>query len=183
VQNSPVKNKKQGDSFMPFPRIELKQLGLIAVVSVLASLLTITLSSYVLPETLAVKKAGSDFTPTLDDTYNLGTSKLRWKSVQLGPGTLFMQDRATGKQAALTISAGALQIDGATAIRLGGTQVTKEGIIFPDGSIVESGANVGSTSGYAPQNICIETLNSVITMGTCASRNVSGVTTTILMKK
>jgi hypothetical protein len=168
---------------MAFQKIDLRQVGLIVSVALLASMLTVIASTYLLPETLAIKKAGSDFTPTLDDTYNLGSTKLRWKSIQLGPGTLFMQDRTTGKQAALTVSAGALQIDGATAIRLGGTQVTKEGIIFPDGSLLQSGANVGTTSGYAPQNICIETLNSVITMGTCASRNVSGVTTTILMKK
>jgi hypothetical protein len=168
---------------MAFQKIDLRQVGLIVSVALLASMLTVIASTYLLPETLAIKKAGSDFTPTLDDTYNLGSTKLRWKSIQLGPGTLFMQDRTTGKQAALTVSAGALQIDGATAIRLGGTQVTKEGIIFPDGSLLQSGANAGTTSGYAPQNICIETLNSVITMGTCASRNVSGVTTTILMKK
>jgi hypothetical protein len=168
---------------MAFQKIDLRQVGLIVSVALLASMLTVIASTYLLPETLAIKKAGSDFTPTLDDTYNLGSAKLRWKSIQLGPGTLFMQDRTTGKQTALTVSAGALQIDGATAIRLGGTQVTKEGIIFPDGSLLQSGANVGTTSGYAPQNICIETLNSVITMGTCASRNVSGVTTTILMKK
>jgi hypothetical protein len=168
---------------MGFDKALWKQVTLMAVVALLASMLTVVISSYIWPSSLAVMHAGGDFTPNKDDTYNLGTSKLRWRSVQLGPGTLFMQDKATGKQAALTVSAGALQIDGATAIRLGGTQVTKEGIIFPDGSILQSGANVGTTSGYAPQNICIETLNSVITMGTCSSRNVSGVTTTILMKK
>jgi hypothetical protein len=166
-----------------FPTIQLKQFGLIAAIAVLSSGLTITLSNYVLPATLAVKKAGSDFTPTLDNTYNLGTAKLRWKSIQLGPGTLYMQDQATGVQAALSVSDGALQIDGASKIQLGGTRLTKEGIVFPDGSLLQSGANVGSTSGFAPQNICIETLNSVITLGTCQSRNVSGVTTTILMKK
>jgi hypothetical protein len=168
---------------MVFSKSSFRQVSLMITVAVLASVATIALSSYLLPETLAVKKAGSDFTPTLDDTYNLGTSDLRWKSIQLGPGTLFMQDKATGKQAALTISEGALQIDGATAIKLGDTSLTKEGIIFPDGSLLQSGASVGSTSGFAPQNICIETLNSVITLGTCVSRNVSGVTTTILMKK
>ena len=49
--------------------------------------------------------------PSEDNKFVLGSTSARWKSLQLGPGTLFIEDQKTGKQAQLTVSDGALQIN------------------------------------------------------------------------
>jgi hypothetical protein len=161
----------------------LRLVALACFVAVCSSALTATLF-------LTIGKAGetknlvtADLTPIKDDTYNLGTSTLRWKSVQLGPGTLFMQDQLTGKQVALTVYKGALQIGGATSVRVGATQLTSEGILFPDGSLLQSGNSPSGSSNYTAQNICVETLNSEISLGTCESLNVSGRDKTLMLSK
>ena len=51
--------------------------------------------------------------PSEDNKFVLGSTSARWKSLQLGPGTLYIEDQKTGKQAQLTVSDGALQINGA----------------------------------------------------------------------
>lgn len=66
--------------------------------------------------------------PAKDNFYNLGSTKFRWKSLQLGPGTLYIQDQETGKQAGLTVLAGSLLLDGADSLRIGNVQLTTTGI-------------------------------------------------------
>jgi hypothetical protein len=161
----------------------LRLVALASLVAICSSALTATIF-------LTVGNAGetknlfsADLTPSKDDAYNLGTSNLRWKSIQLGPGTLFMQDQVTGKQVALTVSQGALQIGGATSVRVGATQLTSEGILFPDGSLLQSGTSPSGNPNYTAQNICVETVNSEISLGTCESLNVSGYDKTLMMSK
>ena len=60
-----------------------------------------------------------DLIPSADNVYTLGTSVFRWKSLQLGPGTIFIQDAGTGKQAGLSVENGVLLIDGADSLRIG----------------------------------------------------------------
>ncbi|MEN9737916.1 MAG: hypothetical protein RJA26_1149 [Actinomycetota bacterium] len=69
-----------------------------------------------------------DLVPSIDNTYTLGTAAFRWKGLQLGPGTLYIQDQTTGLQAGLTVDNGALLIDGADSLRLGNVQLTKTGL-------------------------------------------------------
>jgi len=116
---------------------------LVVVLSGVTSWLTShqTLGSY---KENAKVVAGS-LIPGKDNVYTLGTGTLRWKGLQLGPGTLFIQDKTTGKQAALTVADGALQIDGATSVKIGNTQLTATGIQFPDGSVQKSATTTGAT--------------------------------------
>lgn len=66
--------------------------------------------------------------PAKDNFYNLGSTKFRWKSLQLGPGTLYIQDQETGKQAGLSVSSGSLLIDGAESFGIGNIQITSTGL-------------------------------------------------------
>ena len=108
--------------------------------------------------------------PAKDNTYSLGTSKLRWKDIQVGPGTIYLEDKETGLQVGLTVEAGTLLLDKVENLRLGNIRLTKDGIEslisgqdirignisdsgylsvangikFPDGSIFTSAPSNGS---------------------------------------
>jgi hypothetical protein len=69
-----------------------------------------------------------DMIPAVDNLYNLGTSSFRWKGLQLGPGTLYIQDTVTGAQAGLTVTDGSLLIDGADSLRIGNVRLTATGL-------------------------------------------------------
>jgi hypothetical protein len=71
---------------------------------------------------------------------------MRWKSLQLGPGTLYIQDTETGNQAGITISDGTLLLDGVDGLRIGNVRFTSTGItsLLPNqditiGSLGDSG--------------------------------------------
>lgn len=70
----------------------------------------------------------SNLVPSKDNTFSLGTSKLRWKDIQVGPGTIFLEDKETGLQVGLTVSAGTLFLDQVENLRLGNIRITKDGI-------------------------------------------------------
>ena len=58
--------------------------------------------------------------PSEDNTFNLGSDLLRWKSVHIGPGTLYIQDQNdAGLNCALTVVDGVLQINGANQLQVG----------------------------------------------------------------
>jgi two-component sensor histidine kinase len=90
------------------------------------------------PSSIDINSITGDLVPSKDNAYNLGTSTFRWKGLQLGPGTLYIEDKTTGKQAGITIVDGSLLIDGAENIRLGNqvervlqtAQMEKEEIIL-----------------------------------------------------
>jgi len=75
-----------------------------------------------------------DLIPDIDDAYRLGTAEKRWKSLQLGPGTLYIEDTVTHEQAAIGVTDGSLTIDGAARIQIGNMKMTTTGLTFPDGS-------------------------------------------------
>jgi hypothetical protein len=66
--------------------------------------------------------------PTLDNTYSLGTPDFRWKDIQVGPGTIYLQDTQTGKQVAITVNAGTLLVDGTDSLKIGNVRLTSNGI-------------------------------------------------------
>ena len=66
--------------------------------------------------------------PSKDNSFSLGTSKLRWKDIQVGPGTIYLEDKETGLQVGLTVSAGTLLLDQVENLRLGNIRITKDGI-------------------------------------------------------
>ena len=69
-----------------------------------------------------------DLIPTVDNIYSLGNSTHRWKDLQLGPGTLYIEDVTTGLQAGITVDGGTLLLDGADSLRIGNIRLTKKGI-------------------------------------------------------
>ena len=69
-----------------------------------------------------------DLIPAKDNFFSLGSEKLRWKELQLGPGTLFIEDTTTGLQAGISVNGGALLIDGADSLRIGNLRLTKSGL-------------------------------------------------------
>jgi hypothetical protein len=116
-----------------------------------------------------------DLVPATDNTYNLGTLAKRWKSLQLGPGTLWIQDTVTGNQAGITVVNGTLMLDGVENLRLGNIRFTTtgirsidptknitigdtndtgwlqvaHGILFPDNSILTSASGMTGPQGPA----------------------------------
>jgi hypothetical protein len=70
----------------------------------------------------------SNLVPSKDNTFSLGTSKLRWKDIQVGPGTIYLEDKDTGLQVGLTVQAGTLLLDNVENLRLGNIRITKDGI-------------------------------------------------------
>ena len=120
---------------------------------------------------------GADLIPAIDNAYTLGSSTFRWKGLQLGPGTLYIQDVTTGEQAGLTVDDGTLLLDGAENLRLGNIRLTKtgiesilsdqditignlndqgytliaNGIKFEDGTILTSALAKGATGSQGPQ--------------------------------
>ena len=71
---------------------------------------------------------GADLIPAIDNAYTLGSPTFRWKGLQLGPGTLYIQDIKTGAQAGLTVDNGSLLIDGADSLRIGNVRITATGL-------------------------------------------------------
>lgn len=69
-----------------------------------------------------------DLIPAVDDLYSLGNPTNRWKGLQLGPGTLYIEDITTGLQAGITVDSGTLLLDGTDSLRIGNIRLTKKGI-------------------------------------------------------
>jgi hypothetical protein len=69
-----------------------------------------------------------DLIPAKDNLFTLGSAERRWKGLQLGPGTLYIEDITTGLQAGISVDGGALLVDGADSLRIGNLRLTKTGI-------------------------------------------------------
>jgi hypothetical protein len=77
-----------------------------------------------------ILSVNGDLVPAVDNTYSLGTLEKRWKSLQLGPGTLWIQDSEVTPptQVGLTVKSGALLLDGADSLRIGNMRLTATGL-------------------------------------------------------
>ena len=77
-----------------------------------------------------ILSVNGDLVPAIDNTYSLGTIDKRWKSLQLGPGTLWIQDSEVTPptQVGLTVKSGALLLDGADSLRIGNMRLTATGL-------------------------------------------------------
>lgn len=61
-----------------------------------------------------------DIIPDADNAYNLGSNEYRWKSIHIGPGTIYITDVSNSAlTAALTVNNGVLQINGADQLQVG----------------------------------------------------------------
>ena len=85
-----------------------------------------------------------DVTPALDNVYSLGTPELRWKSVSIGGGTLYITDSGNNNQVAITVSNGVFNVDGIAQAQLPNVAVTN--LTFSDNT-VQTTAAIGLPSG------------------------------------
>ena len=84
--------------------------------------------------------------PSVDNFYTLGTPAKRWKNIQVGPGTIFIQDQqAPFTQIGLSVSGGFLLLDNAQGLRTGN-------VYFMDGTIQQTAynptANISTYNGF-----------------------------------
>jgi hypothetical protein len=81
---------------------------------------------------LDISSLGGSLVPNADNIYYLGTPELRWKGLQLGPGTLYIQDTVTGEQVGMSITDGTLLLDGADSFRIGNIRLSQSGLTSED---------------------------------------------------
>ena len=77
---------------------------------------------------LDLELVNGNIVPAKDNVYSLGSDDLRWKDLQLGPGTLYIEDAISGKQVGVTVNEGSFLIDGADSLRLGNIRLTATGL-------------------------------------------------------
>jgi hypothetical protein len=60
-----------------------------------------------------------DLIPLTDNVYTLGTTSSRWKSINVGPGTITITDQTLNTPADISVDDGVLQINGANQLQVG----------------------------------------------------------------
>jgi len=113
--------------------------------------------------------------PTVDNLYNLGTPAFRWANLQMGPGTIYMQDQAPPyTQVGISVYAGTLLLDGVQSIRTGNVafidpvttyaatmNVTNKVVTFSNVSAVKANAVIYS-DGLTQSNAYIKPTSNVL---------------------
>ena len=61
----------------------------------------------------------TNIVPDTDNYYTLGVTGSRWKSIHIGPGTIYITDTVLGTNAGLTVTNGVLLINGANQLQVG----------------------------------------------------------------
>jgi len=90
---------------------------------------------------------GGNLTPSLDNTYYLGSETIKWKSVYIGPGSIYIQDTANAAiSAELTVTNGVLQINGANQLQVGQLKFVDNTIQSTTGNIDIQIGSTGSTA-------------------------------------
>ncbi len=81
---------------------------------------------------------GSNIVPAVDNTYSLGNASLRWQSISIGGGTIFITDSGNNNQVALTVNNGVFNIDGIAQAQLANVKVTN--LTFSDNTVQTTAA-------------------------------------------
>lgn len=81
----------------------------------------------------------SDLIPAIDNFYKLGSAAYRWKSLQLGPGTLFITDTVLGTQAGITVTNGQLLTNNIAALVTGNLVLVDTVTQVPTNLTVQNG--------------------------------------------
>jgi len=88
-----------------------------------------------------------DIIPNQDNVYTLGNSALRWKSVSIGGGTIYITDSGNNNQVALTVNNGVFNIDGIAQAQLPNVTVTN--LTFSDSTVQTTAyKGVSGVGGY-----------------------------------
>jgi hypothetical protein len=85
-----------------------------------------------------------DILPAADNTYVLGNSDNRWKSISIGEGTIFITDSTLGTEAEITIDNGVFLINGIAQVQLPNIAVTN--LTFADNTVQTTAYTSGSGS-------------------------------------
>ena len=81
----------------------------------------------------------SDIIPALDNTYILGNATNRWKSISIGPGTIFITDTVLGTQAGITVTNGQLLTNNVGALVTGNLVLIDTATLVPTTITVNNG--------------------------------------------
>jgi hypothetical protein len=81
----------------------------------------------------------SDLIPAIDNFYNIGSAAYRWKSLSLGPGTLFITDTVLGTPAGITVTNGQLLTNNVGALVTGNLVLVDTATLDPTTITVNNG--------------------------------------------
>jgi len=84
--------------------------------------------------------------PSLNTVFSLGDQYHKWGDLWVGPNTINMTDTATGNIAALSVTNGVLQIDGANQLQVGQLKFVDNTIQSTTGNITIQIGQTGDTS-------------------------------------
>ncbi len=90
-----------------------------------------------------LQKSLTDLIPSKDNVYNLGSSEMRWKSINIGENSLSFIDKINGHNVTLGVEGGRLVVRNAGALQLGFLQFTATGIEALDPTADITIGNVG----------------------------------------
>jgi hypothetical protein len=93
-------------------------------------------------ETPDLSSYAGDILPAADNTYVLGNSENRWKSISIGEGTIYITDATLGTEVGLTIDNGVFFIDGIAQAQLPDLAVTN--LTFADNTVQTTAYTGGS---------------------------------------
>jgi len=91
--------------------------------------------------TLTASSTTANIIPATGNTYSLGSPTVKWKSVYIGPGSVYITDKTLGTNAELTVDNGVLQINGANQLQVGQLK-------FVDNTIESTTGNIDIQIGY-----------------------------------
>jgi len=85
-----------------------------------------------------VSTAG-DLNPAIDNFYSIGSATNRWKSISVGPGTIFLTDTVLGTQAGITVTNGQLLTNNVAALVTGNLILVDTATLIPTSITVNNG--------------------------------------------
>jgi hypothetical protein len=111
-----------------------------------ASSIKIGTDNIVFAQSSNLSNVNTDIIPAIDNFYNLGSSSLRWKSINVGPGTIYITDQTLLTQSSLSVDNGVLQVNGANQLQVGQLKFVDNTIESTTGAI---NIQIGVTSSSA----------------------------------
>jgi hypothetical protein len=85
--------------------------------------------------TLTASSTTANIIPATGNTYSLGSPTVKWQSLYIGPGSVYITDKTLGTNSELTVNNGVLQINGANQLQVGELK-------FVDNTIESTAGNV-----------------------------------------
>jgi hypothetical protein len=106
-----------------------------------------------------------DLIPLTDNVYTLGTTTSRWKSINVGPGTITITDQTLNTAADISVDNGVLQINGANQLQVGQLKFVDNTIESISGGINIQIGLTGSTASLALNRNVVLASGKTLTFG------------------